>query len=90
MWEKAKHTRAPHLMMWVSMIVENKNAPLNSEAKEALRTIYHLADARVSTYSQFLKLKGRLEFQIAKISNGSNKPESAATKPLVVFNAKDA
>jgi len=89
---QGKPGRASSLLLWMNAVMEHHAAFLTSDsvAREALKSIYAVADARVQTFDKLLRLKGRLDLILAKsnigAAGGASTGARASSGPLVVID----
>jgi U3 small nucleolar RNA-associated protein 5 len=87
---QGKPGRAANLLTWVTAVLEHHAPLLTTEpsAREALRSVYAVADARVQTFDRLLRLKGRLDLILARTGAiGATGDNSKPNGPLLVFDA---
>ena len=82
---QGKPGRAVNLLNWLLAVLDNHFSFLTTDpsAREALRSVYAIADSRVQLFSRLLRLKGRLDLVLARnaasnlgnVTSAPNKPE---------------
>jgi U3 small nucleolar RNA-associated protein 5 len=92
-----KPSRGPMLFTWIRTVLKVHTAFLISQPQlsKELEPLYHTIDVRLSAFSGFLKLQGRLDFlmtqldQTAREHSAPSQAASAAPKSMNVFNEND-
>jgi len=85
---QGKPGRAPHLLIWISAIMDHHAALLTTDttSREALKSMYAIADLRVQVFDRLLRLKGRLDLVLARSSSYASSALTFSNRPLLVVD----
>jgi U3 small nucleolar RNA-associated protein 5 len=88
---QGKPGRAVNLLIWISSVLEHHGTLLSTDnnAKDALRSVYAVADARVQMFDRLLRLKGRLDLILSRdsLTGVRGSKHSSSNGPVTVFDA---